>query len=247
MILKIGTASLKIKTYNNKELGLDNSYEDISFNLYQKFFFILFIPVLPMDKFWKVKNRKTNEFITTNAELRTKLNIIALKKKNPLWTYLGTIIVLAPFIYFLGLLIFNLGNDQLKKLESKKEKEIIHLQILNKIKAPMLNDLYFIKMIEMDPKKNINGKIIGYEKGSRENFEYQVTQFSNDTIKLKLTKYPKYYKYGLKIKNEVTTTKEQLTNITSKYNSIDFYETGTKSNPDLGAVFTIKDITRQTK
>lgn len=242
--MRVGTFSIKIKTYNSKELELGSDYQDINFQLYQKVFYIFFIPVLPLDKFWKVKNVRTNENISMSAELRTKLNLVALKKKNPVWSYMGSVILSAPIVFFLVILMFNIGNNVSNIYQKKNEKKALNSEIINKINHPKLDDVYLMKMIEMDPKTDTHGTILGFKKGYKVNIEYQLINFSNDSIVLQMMKYPEFDGSGLILKKKFNTSKRNLINIADKYKTIDLYKKGTEHNPDLEAIFTIKAINR---
>ena len=58
MLINFGTYSVRMKIYNYKDLNQDENYKDFNFYLYQSVFYILFIPILPIEKFWKIKNSK---------------------------------------------------------------------------------------------------------------------------------------------------------------------------------------------
>jgi hypothetical protein len=244
MRIKIGTYSIRIKKYTARDLNLEGDYNNVNFYLYQQVFFILFIPVLPMEKFWKSKNALTNENIITNAKLRTELNIIALKQKSPLWSYSGSIILLAPFIYFLGLLILNIGNEEFDRHQKKSKNETVLLETIKKINQPELNDIYNINMVEIDPELNVKGKAIGFKKESKTKLKYQLIDFLKDSLKLKLTKYPKYYYSNLILKSEITLSKQSLIDLAKKNVINSFNEKGTTRNPDLQAVYRITKIIR---
>ena len=59
MRYKFGIYSIKIKSYTNKDLDLSDDYKHLRFDLYQKMFHILFIPIFPDEKKWKVIDTAT--------------------------------------------------------------------------------------------------------------------------------------------------------------------------------------------
>ena len=83
MGFKLGTYSIKLKSYNHNELALDTKYSHLEFELFQKVFHFFLIPSYPVERFWKVTNSKTGAVETTDASLRTALNIKSLKSKIP--------------------------------------------------------------------------------------------------------------------------------------------------------------------
>ncbi|WP_282079758.1 hypothetical protein [Aquimarina algiphila] len=247
MIIFFGTHSIRIKTYTYKELGLDEKYNGLKFQLYQNFFFIFFIPVFPITKFWKVKNSLTNKEVGTDAELRTQLNLVTARKKTPYWAYTGFFILITPVLFLVGLLLLNLTQEitrsaekGIESIERRKENDKLNEETIDLIKNPEVGDLYHIKMIEMIPKKDVNGKRKGFKKGEREELEYELTQFSIDSLTLKLTKIPNYFAADLTLKNDVKVSGKDLITIADSFKTLYLYETIDGSE----AVFAIQKIDR---
>ncbi len=245
MSFKIGTYSIKIKTYTDKDIGFDDNkkYSNLIFQLYQKVFHIYFVPIFPTEKFWKIKNIVTNKDAETDPLLRTRLNLIELKKKSPFWSYSGSMILSLPIILLIGFVIYSLGRTEVKKINKELDKNKLNKEIVEKIKKPNLSDTYYIKFIEMIPKKDINGKPKGFKKGDREILKYNLISFSNDSIELILMEKPFYFTKSITLKNKVKISKQDLINISDHYKTINAYETiKEKSEIKAEAIFSIDRI-----
>ncbi|WP_397362246.1 hypothetical protein [Olleya sp. R77988] len=246
MRFRIGAYSVRLKTYNSNDLSLPEKYNHLKFQLYQKVFYILFIPVLPIELFWKIKDANTNKEASSDAELRTKLNLFSLNKKSPFWTYSGLMILLAPFIFLAGYLILNFGEKQIKNIEKSIENDKVNFRVVENIKAPILNDVYHIKLIEMIPQTDVNGKVKSFKKGERETLKYKVLSFSEDSLSLVLIETPKFFFADILLKDTVKVLKNKLIDISDSYKTIDLYTPIKDKNIiKAEAVFNIDNIIRE--
>ena len=240
MIFTLGTYSLKIKTFTNKEINLGAEYHDSQFNLYQKVFYILFIPIFPVEKFWVVKNTITGKEQLTTADLRTKLNLVELKRKSPLWTYTGLIILSISFLFLIGFMLSDYvesGIDSFKKsnIESANNSKTIDL-----IEDPRPNDVYHIIMVELTP-TNKNKK--GYDRGTTKYLEYSIIKFKEDSIELKLID-NKYSSNKVKLKDSLKLGKENLINALEGFQRLKMYSK-IDEYKDTEAVFKLDEIERK--
>ena len=99
---KFGIYTIKAKTYSYNELGLDKSYSTYKFVLYYTVFHIFAIPVFPVDKEWKVKSISTNTQVPTDSNVRTKINLITLRRNPPFWSFALPIVLFLALVVFVG-------------------------------------------------------------------------------------------------------------------------------------------------
>ena len=76
----------------------------------------------------------------------------------------------------------------------------------------------------MDPKTDINGKVNGFKKGRMVDLNYILIGFSKDSMKLKLSEEPEHYSFRLRLENQIQTTKLELTQIATRYQTINIYK-----------------------
>ncbi len=253
MVIFYGRYSLRTKTYDHKELGLDESYGHLKFQLYQTFFFLFFIPVFPITRFWKVKDKLTNKEVPTDAELRTKLFKTEARTKTPYWTYIGFFVLMTPVLFLIGMLVLNLTKEitrsaekGIESIEKRQENNKLNAETEDKIEDPAKKDIYYIKMIEMVPKTDAYGNKKGFKKGARRSLEYSILDFSKDSIRLKLANTATYYSKRLVLKEDVQVAKKDLIDISGSYKTLYLYNT-IKINNNLvqaEAVFAIDEIER---
>ncbi|WP_298902857.1 hypothetical protein [uncultured Psychroserpens sp.] len=166
-----GTYAIKLKTFNEEDLNLDEKkYSNYTFLVYVKVFHILLIPFFPLEKFWVIKDEYSNDFVNTDASLRHQLTLKQLKIKNPFWSFSGCIIFCIPILFWLfnilgGLFTVNKPQTDYEFYVAKKER------IINKIHHPSLNHMYSIEV---------------HRSGYKDFLEYDVISFTQDTIVLKL-------------------------------------------------------------
>lgn len=239
MAFKIGTYSIKLKTYNNKDLGLDNEYQNLEFQLFQKVFHVLFIPVIPVEKFWKVKNSLTNKEEPTTAELRTVLNLKELKRKSPFWTYSGLIFISLAVLFLIGFLISPYVEDGIESLNESNEKRKYVSETADIIENPKTNDLYHIEMIELTPTTE-NKK--GYKRGAKKYLEYTILKFSNDSLELKL-KENRYSSNKVILKEKIKLAKKDLINAVKGFERLKIYDK-IQEFKETEAVFKLDEIER---
>lgn len=209
----LGTYSIKIKTYSAKDLGVEGEYDGITFNLYQKVFFLFLIPTWPIDNYWKIKKNNTSESFVSDPELRTKLNLIELKRKTPFWAYIGTILLSMPILLMVGLLIMNLTEDIISERQQKKKIEENTAIAISRINNPAVNDLYEIRLIRIEEKKNSLGKVVGHDQKWGGDHIYRLTRFSKDSLFLRKEKKI----YNSKLVNTISTSKSELVELAKKY------------------------------
>ncbi|WP_109301906.1 hypothetical protein [Aquimarina sp. AU474] len=253
MVIFYGRYSLRTKTYDYKELELDESYSHLKFQLYQTFFFLFFIPVFPITRFWKVKDKLTDKEVSTDAELRTKLFKVETRTKTPYWTYIGFFVLITPVLFLIGMLVLNLTKEisrsaekGIQSIEKRHENNKLNAETEDKIEDPTKKDVYYIKMIEMRPKTDVHGTKKGFTKSARRSLEYSVLDFSKDSIRLKLAQTGSYYSKRLILKEEVAVAKQDLIKISGNYKTLYLYNT-IKINNGLvqaEAVFAIDEIER---
>ena len=244
MIYKFGLYSIKIKSYTNKDLDLSDDYKHLKFDLYQKIFHILFIPIFPDEKEWKVIDTTTNKIAVTNPKIRTKLNIKALKKRNPILSYFGLIIFGSMLMFLFGLFISGIVKQEYKKYTRKKTHKKQTLQELDKINNPKINDLYLIKMIKITEKKDAYGNKSGIRKSNKYYSTYELDKFTDDSLYLHLKENHRVLSsIDIKLKKNISVSKKSISEITNKYRKIDFY---TKlNNEKVEAIFCIDGIERE--
>ena len=248
MVFSIGTYSILIESYTYKDLELDESYANTKFDLYQRVFYILYLPIKPTEKYWKVRDRETNKEVTTNPEIRTKLNLIALKRRSPIWSYLGMIFLSSFFLLFLGFFIFYITKGGVESVQKRIEKNARNGLEVERINKPEIEDIYYIKMLELASEKNSNGKVVKLKRKWVYHYTYKLTNFTSDSIYLKLIK-ETGYTIKEKLKKHVSFSKNDLIDISEKYGNINFIDR--KSQNDISKeyklVFAIDEIERLNK
>lgn len=253
MILFFGTHSIRIKTYTHRDIGVDDSYSHLTFQLYQTFFFIFFIPVFPTYRYWKAIHTSTREEVGADTEIYAHLDAIEAKKKEPLWTYLGTFVILTPFLLIVGFLLWlfiaNLSSELknsvekgIQTIEKRKEHNQANSATIEKIKHTQKGDIYHIKMIEMIPHADVNGKNSGFTKGEREELEYLVSKVSENTIELTFVKSRGTLTADLLLKKMVSLSKDDLIQISKTYKTVPLYTLTAMKNKSSEAVFAIEKI-----
>ena len=250
MVIFYGRYSIRTKTYTHQELNLPAEYSHLKFQLYQNFFFLFFIPVFPITKFWKVKNNTTDKEVGTDAQLRTLLNKAEARIKTPYWAYTGFIILMIPVLLLIGLLITNMTKEVsrsvgrgFESVEKRKENDKLNEETVALIKSAANKDTYHIKMIEMIPKINVAGRREGFKRGERAELTYTLSGSSEDSVVLQLSKHD-YHWDKVVLKKEVTVAKQDLINIAGSYKTLYLYER-VKINDQLikaEAVFAIDRI-----
>lgn len=243
MGVKLGTYSLKIKTFYSTDLKENTKYKDLKFELYQKVFYIMAIPVLPIDKFWKVKNISTNEEVTTTPELRTELNLIALKKRSPFWAYTGTLILLLPIFIVLGVFGYQYALDLEYEHKKSELRQELNIETQDLLKSTKVNDVFLFNVREMIPKYDTNGKRKGFKRGYKSDLKYRVVNVLNDSITLSLQR-PRHFTIDVDLKTKTTISKKDLNAIIDTYKSLDFYsqQTDDKGRIKAEALFNLDKI-----
>ncbi|SHI47929.1 hypothetical protein [Pseudozobellia thermophila] len=209
----LGTYTIKIKTYSAKDLGVEGEYDGITFNLYQKVFFLFLIPTWPIDSYWKIKKNNTSESFISDPELRTKLNLIELKRKPPFWAYIGTILLSTPILLLIGFLIMNLAGDFLNERQKKNKIKENTAIAISRINNPAVNDLYEIRKIRIEEKKNNLGKVVGHDQKWDGDHNYKLIRFSKDSLFLRKEKKI----FGSELVNTISAPKSELVELAKNY------------------------------
>lgn len=223
MWIRLGTYSIKIKSYSANELGLDTLSNDLVFNVYQKIFHFWYIPIFPAEKNAIIKKKASgNIFLDSTPEMRTALNLKLLKTKSPLWSYIGVIILCIPLLIILGYMVYNLFNmssNQIGKALRKNERISDKEEF---VESPQLEDVYTFKLLQVDAVTDMNGHIAKYTPNlfiGAEKVNYFVDYISKDSIGFKLS--GSDYLYDPR--NVMRLSKKELTKAIDGYQDLDIH------------------------
>jgi len=236
MVIRFGTYGLKIKTINYQELGLDEQYKHLSFQLYQRVFHLMYIPIFPVDKHWKITDNRTKVFITeTDAALRTQLNLKLLKTRSPIWSFSGAAILALPIILALIWVLYGTFNTSATNFTKLWEKENRVSEKNDLVKAPQIDDEYTFKIVEVEPVTDYNAQIVRYEKGSfgvSGKIIYTINYVSKDSIGFELKKSDFFISSRYKMKTIFRVSKQQLVKSAKNYTDLDLYNFGPYHSKD---------------
>ena len=197
MRIKFGTYSLKIKSYTAHELNLDDSYKNFTFQIYQKVFHFWFIPIFPVEKHWKIKDKQTNlELAETDATMRSAIDLKMLKRRSPVWSFTGSIVLAIPLIIGLVYVVYGMIDSSADEISKGLAKNSRISAKNDLVQDPVLDDLYTFKVIEVDAVTDANGHIAKYEVspyGSPKKADYQVNYITRDSIGFDFVKNKEYF------------------------------------------------------
>ncbi|MEX0315887.1 MAG: hypothetical protein AB3N18_17035 [Allomuricauda sp.] len=246
MRIKLGTYSLKIKSYSSEDLNLKDA-EKLTFHIYQKVFHFWYIPIFPVEKHWKIKDKGTNKEVEdTTPEMRSAINLKMLKKRSPIWSYSGSIVLALPIIFLLGYVIYgavdvsaeNIGKSWSKNSRISAKEDLV--------KTPEIDDLYTFKVIEVEAVTDMNGHIAKYQPSpyfSPQKMDFKANYVSKDSVGFDFVEDQGFVVYGNDIKKEFKLSKKTLAGAIKGYKDLDMLkkpnEEGSKSKKLVG-IFQIK-------
>lgn len=250
MRLKLGTYSLKIKSFTAQELGLDTSSKELSFIIYQKVFHFWYIPIFPVEKHWKIKEVSTGKEITeTTPKMRSAIDLQLLKKKSPIWSYSGSVILFLPILLVLGYVIFtavDLSFDEINKSMDKNSRVSNKEQL---VKTPQINDLYVFKIIEVDAVTDMNGHIAKYEPNpyfAPAKVNFTVNYLSADSVGFDIAQNQDFSIYEDDVKKEFKLSKNELVKAIQGYKDLDILNRPNVANGKSKMLTGIFEIERPT-
>ncbi len=246
MRFKFGTYSLKIKTYNSSELGIEKEHPNLDFTIRQKIFHFWFIPLFPVDKFWKVKRSDTGEeVLETTPKMRNAIDLKVLKQKSPIWSYSGSIVIAIPLLLLMSYFLYGVVDNAIDNVNKNVAK---NNRIDNKeelVKAPEINDLYTFKTLDVDIVTDMNGHFVKYKPSyfsSPTKVDYVVNYISKDSIGFEFIKSRNYSNHTFGLKQEFRLSKNELILATKNYQDLKIQkypnEVGAKTK-DIVGVFEI--------
>lgn len=225
MRLKLGTYSLKIKSFTAQELGLEPSSKDLLFTIYQKVFHFWYIPIFPVEKHWKAKEVSTGKEITaTTPKMRSAIDLQMLKKKSPIWSYSGSLILFLPILVVLGYVIFTAVDLSFNEINKSMDK---NSRVSNKeqlVKTPQVNDLYVFKIIEVDAVTDMNGHIAKYEPNpyfAPAKVNFTVNYLAADSVGFDIQHDQDFSIYKDDVKKEFKLSKKDLAKAIQGYRDLD--------------------------
>ncbi|WP_420602567.1 hypothetical protein [Flagellimonas sp.] len=246
MRIKLGTYSLKIKSFSAGELGLKGA-ENLSFNIYQKVFHFWYIPIFPVEKHWKIKDKETKkEFADTTPEMRSAINLKMLKKRSPIWSYAGSIVLALPILFLLGYVIYgavdvsaeNIGKSWSKNSRISAKEDLVEI--------PEIDDRYTFKVIEVEAVTDMNGHIAKYQPSpyfSPQKMDFMVNYVSKDSVGFDFVEDQGFVVYGDDVKKEFRLSKKALLGAIKGYKNLNILkrpnEEGSKTKK-LAGIFQIK-------
>ncbi|WP_422859191.1 hypothetical protein ACOKFD_18080 [Flagellimonas sp. S174] len=186
MRLRLGSYSLKIKSYTAQELGLRDISENLIFTIYQKVFHLWYIPIFPVEKHWKVLDGATKKEVTdTNPAMRSALDLKTLKKRSPFWSYTGLIVVALPVLFLLGYVIYgtiDVSSDGINKALAKNTRISEKKELAQ---TPEIGDMYTFKILNVERITDMNGQSAGYKPSyfsSPYDVDFLVNYISKDSV-----------------------------------------------------------------
>ncbi len=228
MGIKLGSYSLKIKTFTAQELRLENVPGNLDFNIYQKVFHLWYIPVFPVEKHWKILDRTTKKEIEeTTASMRSALDMKMLKKRSPVWSYSGLLILALPVLVLIGYVIFgaiDVSADGINKALAKNSR-ISSKETL--AQTPEIGDLYTFKILSVDRVTDANGHSAGYKSSQFSapfDVDFLVNYISKDSVGFDHNTVDGRTNYTYGLKNEFKLSKEELLLATKNYQDLKILE-----------------------
>ncbi|WP_158975733.1 hypothetical protein [Cellulophaga sp. L1A9] len=247
-IVKFGTYSLKIKSYTAKEVGLKDAHANMTFIIFQKILHFWFVPLIPVDKFWIIKDSHTGKQITeTTSTMRAAIDLKLIKQRTPIWSYFGLILITLPFLVFfmfgvylsVDKIIDEVQGDIVKNNRVDLKKELV--------KNPQINDLYTFKTIYLDKVTDENGYFVNYKPShfsSSSKIDYSVNYISRDSVGFEFLKDKKYSTYTFGLKEVFRLSKKDLILATKGYRELEVYEYQKKPNSKSKEVVGVFEINR---
>jgi len=234
--IRFGTYSKTIKTLDAKSLNLPEEHNNYVFKVMQKVFHLWYIPIFPVDKYWKIADRHTGkEAIPEDPIVRNAINLRTLKTKTPLWAYTGTGILLIPVLLLLGLIIYWAADSSIagtNKFIAKENRKADKEAFAN---APLLDDLYTFKVKELEPVTDYNGQSAGYQESywkGTDIIAYTVNYISKDSLGLSLHNDDDYFNSRFPPKQEIRIARHSLLKATKGFRDLPFYEIKYPDNPN---------------
>ncbi|PRX57939.1 hypothetical protein [Flagellimonas meridianipacifica] len=228
MRLRLGSYSLKIKSYTAQELGLKNVSEKLIFNVYQKVFHIWYVPIFPVEKHWKILDGTTKKEVEeTNSAMRSALDLKMLKKRSPFWSYTGLIIVALPVLFLLGYVVYgtiNVSSNGISKALAKNTR-ISEKQKL--AQTPEIGDLYTFKILSVDRVTDMNGQSAGYKSSyfsSPYDVDFFVNYISKDSVGFDHNDIEGSTNYTFGLKRQFKLAKSDIVLAAQKYQDLSILE-----------------------
>ena len=213
MLIRLGTYSIKFKTFFAEDLGLGKEYKDIKVEFLQKVFHIWYVPIFPAEKHYRIKSKVTNDLIKeTSASLRTAINLKLLKLKTPFWSYTGSFVVALPILLVFGWFLYNAGTE-LKRDFKKKQRTSARISDKEVLVAnPAIGDVYTFKILEVEAVTNADGHVANYKANpyfAPETMDYELNFIKGDSLGFLRTPNQKFLMYGNKVLTEFSLAKNQ--------------------------------------
>ncbi len=247
MRLKLGSYSLKIKSFTPKELGLTDISENLKFNLYQKVFHLWYIPIFPVDKHWKIIDSTTKkEVVETDAVMRSAIDLQMLKKRSPVWSYTGLLILTLPVLALLIYIIYgaiDVSAEGINKTLAKNSR------VSNKeklVQTPEIGDLYTFKILNVEMVTDMNGQSAGFKPSyfsSPYDVDFYVNYISKDTVGFYHNRVEGSTNYTYGLKKEFKLSRRDLLLAAKNYQDLDVLERANEENSktkDIVGIFQIQ-------
>lgn len=248
MRIKFGTYSFKIKSYSVQDLGL-YGVENFTFNIYQKVFHFMYIPIFPVEKHWKIKDRETKkEVVDTTPEIRTAINMKMLKNRSPIWSYSGTLILSLPILFLLGYAVFGAVDITVENIDKILDKKNRISTKEDLVRLPKIDDVYTFKIIEVNAVTDMHGNIAKYEPNpyfSPEKIDYSVDYISKDSVGFNFVEDQGHLIYGDDVKKEFKLPKKELIPAVNGYRDLNVLKFPNKEKDKRKMLSGIFEIQRQ--
>lgn len=250
-IIRFGTYSLKIKSYLANEIGLNQEHAHMTFIIFQKVFHFWYLPIFPVEKFWKIKDIKNgNEITETTPKIRSAIDLKLMKQRAPLWSYSGTILIALPLFFLLLYGLYGSVNEiigQSKNSITKNKRIDLKEEF---VRNPKINDVYTFKTLDYDRVNDMNGHFVKYETSyysAQYKVDYTVNYISRDSIGFEFLKEKKFRNYAYGLKHEFRLSKKDLIMAAKKFQDLDVFEYPNKPNAKTKSVIGVFQIDRAHK